>query len=90
MVQVLDDAYCEMSLRLTESQNARYKKAASCCGQTVRQWAISHLDAAVQKDAMSLSTTYLSPEPFDRFCAMLEAPLPYDAKALLDRKPVWK
>ena len=35
-------------------------------------------------------TTALSPEAFDAFCAMLDAPMPEATQSLLARKPVWE
>lgn len=79
-----------MDIRLTANQRSMYERAASYRGQTLTQWATSHLDDAAEKDILSASTTYLSPEAFDDFCEMLEAPLPTAAQELLTRKPVWE
>ena len=77
-----------MDIRLTNDQRTMYERAASYRGQTLTQWATSHLDDAADTDILSASTTFLSPDAFDDFCEMLEAPLPEAAQGLLNRKPI--
>lgn len=79
-----------MDIRLTNDQRTMYERAASYQGQTLTQWATSHLDDAAEMDILSASTTCLSPDAFDDFCEMLEAPLPAAAQDLLNRKPIWE
>ena len=79
-----------MDIRLTQSQRANYERAASLRGQTLTQWATSHLDDNARRDIDAATTTVLSPEAFDAFCAMLDAPMPQAAQDLLARKAVWE
>ena len=79
-----------MDIRLTDLQRSRYERAAALRGQTLTQWASSHLDACASRDIAEASTTVLSPEAFDEFCALLEAPMPKEAAELLERKPIWQ
>lgn len=79
-----------MDLRLTEQQRRNYEEAAALRGQTLTQWATSHLDESSARDIAEASTTYLSPEAFEAFCDMLDAPMPAAAQQLLERKAVWE
>ena len=79
-----------MDLRLTEQQRENYERAAALRGQTLTQWATAHLDESSARDIAEASTTYLSPEAFDAFCNMLEAPMPEATQRLLKRKAVWE
>lgn len=79
-----------MDLRLTEQQWENYERATELRGQTLTQWATSHLDESSARDIAEASTTYLSPQAFDAFCDMLEAPMPKEAQRLLERKAVWE
>lgn len=79
-----------MDIRLTQPQRMNYEKAASLRGQTLTQWATSHLDESAKRDIDEATTTVLSPEAFEDFCNMLEAPMPKAAQELLSRKPVWE
>ena len=79
-----------MDIRLTQPQRLNYERAASLRGQTLTQWATAHLDESARRDIDEAMTTALSPEAFDAFCAMLDAPMPEAAQNLLARKPVWE
>ena len=79
-----------MDIRLTQSQRMSYERAAALRGQTLTQWATSHLDESAKRDIDEATTTVLAPEAFEAFCAMLEAPMPEAARALLSRKAVWE
>lgn len=74
------DKQCRMDVRLTQSQRAAYERAASLKGQTLTQWATSHLDENARRDIEAA---------FDEFCAMLDAPMPKAMQDLLARKTVW-
>ncbi|WP_186365754.1 DUF1778 domain-containing protein [Enorma burkinafasonensis] len=79
-----------MDLRLTKRQRASYERAAELTGKTLTQWATTHLDENAQRDISDSTMTYLSPEAFDTFCNMLDAPLPDATKKLLTSKAVWE
>lgn len=83
------DKSSRMDIRLTAPQRSKYEKAASLKGQTLTQWASSHLDRCAERDIAEASTTVLSAEAFDLFCAILDEPLPEAAASLLARKPIW-
>lgn len=83
------DKQCRMDVRLTQSQRAAYERAASLKGQTLTQWATSHLDENARRDIEAATTTALSEAAFDEFCAMLDAPMPKAMQDLLARKTVW-
>ena len=79
-----------MDIRLTQSQRSSYERAAALRGQTLTQWATSHLDESARRDIDEASMTLLSQEAFDSFCEMLENPMPQAARDLLARKAVWE
>ena len=79
-----------MDIRLAQSQRRNYERAASLRGQTLTQWATSHLDESARRDIDDATTTVLAPQAFDAFCAMLDAPMPQAAADLLSRKAVWE
>lgn len=79
-----------MDLRLTKPQRMSYERAASLRGQSLTQWATSHLDASAKRDIDEATSTVLSAEAFDAFCEMLDAPMPAATQALLSRKAVWE
>ncbi len=81
---------CRMDIRLAQSQRQSYERAASLRGQTLTQWATSHLDESARRDIDEVTTTALAPQAFDEFCAMLDAPMPKAAAELLSRKAVWE
>ncbi|RNL21509.1 DUF1778 domain-containing protein [Slackia faecicanis] len=81
---------CRMDVRLTQSQRDAYERAAALKGQSLTQWATTHLDKNARFDIDTATTTFLSPEAFDSFCAMLEAPMPEAMQELLARKAVWE
>lgn len=84
------DKHYRMDVRLTQPQRASYERAASLRGQTLTQWATAHLDESARRDIHEATTTTLSPDAFDAFCEMLDAPMPKAAQELLDRKPIWE
>lgn len=79
-----------MDIRLTGQQRAKYEKAAAIKGQTLTQWASSHLDECANRDIVEAASTALPNEAFEYFCALLDAPMPDATKELLERKPVWQ
>lgn len=79
-----------MDIRLAQSQRRNYERAAPLRGQTLTQWATSHLDESARRDIDEATTTMLAPQAFDEFCAMLDAPVPQAAAELLLRKAVWE
>ncbi len=79
-----------MDIRLTQPQRSSYEKAASLRGQTLTQWATSHLDASARRDIDEAAATMLSPAAFDEFCKLLDEPMPQAAQDLLARKAVWE
>lgn len=79
-----------IDIRLTQPQRMSYEKAASLRGQTLTQWATSHLDESARHDIDEATTTMLSSEAFDAFCEMLDQPMPKATQELLSRKPVWE
>lgn len=89
MAAVAEKQY-RMDLRLTKPQRLSYERAASLRGQSLTQWATSHLDASAKRDIDEATSTVLSAEAFDAFCEMLESPMPVAAQALLSRKAVWE
>ncbi len=89
MPAVAEKSY-RMDIRLTQPQRMNYERAASLCGQTLTQWATSHLDESARHDIDEATTTVLSSEAFGAFCEILDAPMPKAAQELLSRKPVWE
>lgn len=83
-----EDQYT-VSIQVTQAQRESYEKAAALRGQTLAQWATSHLDEHAQKD-MSEACTVLAPEAFDAFLKALDKPMPEATQELLSRKPVWE
>ncbi len=79
-----------MDIRLTQPQRNSYEKAASLRGQTLTQWATSHLDASARRDIDEATVTALSSDAFDEFCKLLDEPMPQAAQDLLARKSVWE
>lgn len=84
------DKQCRIDIRLTRPQRANYERAAALRGLSLTQWATSHLDVSARLDINEAEATALSPESFDAFCKILEAPLPEAAEKLLTRKAVWE
>lgn len=56
-----------LGIRLTRWQWEEYEKTAALRGQTLTQWATSHLDESARRDIYESSSTVLSPEAFDVF-----------------------
>ena len=79
-----------MDIRLTAPQRVKYEKAAALKGQTLTQWASTHLDACANRDISEAANTTLSEMAFDRFCAILDEPMPAATRELLERKPIWQ
>lgn len=84
------DKTSRMDLRLTDQQRLSYERAADVKGQTLTQWATSHLDESAERDIAAASQTVLSSQDFDAFCEMLESPLPKATVSLLEFKSVWE
>ncbi len=80
---------CRIDLRLTSPQRANYETAAELKGQTLSQWSTTNLDAAAQRDIEEVRTTTLSASSFTAFCEMLDAPMPKEAKDLLEHDEIW-
>ena len=80
---------CRMDIRLTQPQRRSYERAAELRGQTLSQWAASHLDECARRDIDEAASTRLSDEAFERFAALLEEPVPEAARELLAREPAW-
>ncbi len=78
-----------MDMRLSQAQRMRYEKAAELKGLTLTRWASGHLDECAARDIAEASMTILADENFDRFCEMLNEPMPAATKELLARKPMW-
>lgn len=87
---VLAEKPYRMDIRLTQPQRMSYEKAAELRGQTLSQWATSHLDESARHDIDEATTTVLSAAAFDAFCKMLDEPMPPAARELLSRRPVWE
>lgn len=84
------DRQCRIDIRLTRPQRASYERAAALRGLSLTQWATSHLDVSARRDIDEAESTALSPEGFEAFCKLLDAPLPEAAEKLLARKAVWE
>lgn len=80
---------CTLSIQVTQAQRESYEKAAALRGQTLAQWATSHLDKCVQED-ISEARTVLTLDAFDAFLKTLDKPMPEATQELLSRKPVWE
>ena len=89
MATVATEKPCRMDVRLTRSQRAAYERAASLKGQTLTQWTTRSLDECARRDIEEATRTVLSQEAFDKFCALLEAPMPKAAAELLAREDAW-
>lgn len=79
-----------MDIRITASQRRRYEKAATLKGQTLTQWVSAHLDDCAARDISEASVTVLDDEAFERFCAILDEPMPQATTDLLARDPIWQ
>ena len=78
-----------IDLRLEEDRKGHYEQAASLKGQTLTQWTLLNLDAAAARDIEEAQTTRLSGADFDRFCELLDQPMPEAAVDLLRQAPSW-
>lgn len=78
-----------MDMRLSRAQRMQYEKAAELKGLTLTRWASGHLDECAARDIAEASVTLLADEDFDRFCEILDEPMPDETKDLLARKPIW-
>lgn len=81
---------CRLDLRLSQLQRTNYERAADLTGLTMTQWVTRNLDESAKRDISEATTTILSPEAFDAFCEMLNAPLPEAVESLMSRKAVWE
>ena len=78
-----------MDLRMEDERKAAYEEAARLKGQSLSQWSLSNLDAAAARDIEEARAMRLPSEQFDRFCEMLERPMPAAFRELLEREPQW-
>ena len=58
-------------------------------GQSLSQWSLSNLDAAAARDIEEARAMRLPSEKFDRFCELLERPMPSAFRELLEWEPQW-
>ena len=79
-----------MDLRLTAAQKTVYERAAHLKGQTLTQWASAHLDQCASRDIEQAEKTFLSPQAFEQFCALLEEPMAAAAQELLAQESIWQ
>ena len=78
-----------MDLRMEDERKAAYEEAARLKGQSLSQWSLSNLDAAAARDIEEARAMRLPSEQFDRFCEMLERPMPSAFRELLEWEPQW-
>ena len=78
-----------MDLRMEDERKAAYEEAARLKGQSLSQWSLSNLDAAAARDIEEARAMRLPSEKFDRFCEMLERPMPSAFRELLEWEPQW-
>ena len=78
-----------MDLRMEDERKAAYEEAARLKGQSLSQWSLSNLDAAAARDIEEARAMRLPSEKFDRFCEMLERPMPAAFRELLEWEPQW-
>ena len=78
-----------MDLRMEDERKAAYEEAARLKGQSLSQWSLSNLDAAAARDIEEARAMRLPSEQFDRFCEMLERPMPVAFRELLEWEPQW-
>ena len=78
-----------MDLRMEDERKAAYEEAARLKGQSLSQWSLSNLDAAAARDIEEARVMRLPSEEFDRFCDLLERPMPKAFRDLLEWEPEW-
>ena len=78
-----------MDLRMEDERKAAYEEAARLKGQSLSQWSLANLDAAAARDIEEARTMRLPSEEFDRFCELLERPMPKAFRELLEWEPEW-
>ena len=78
-----------MDLRMEDERKAAYEEAARLKGQSLSQWSLTNLDAAAARDLEEARAMRLPSEQFDRFCEMLERPMPAAFRELLEWEPKW-
>ena len=78
-----------MDLRMEDERKAAYEEAARLKGQSLSQWSLSNLDAAAARDIEEARAMRLPSEKFDRFCELLERPMPSAFRELLEWEPQW-
>ncbi len=78
-----------MDLRMEDERKAAYEEAARLKGQSLSQWSLTNLDAAAARDIEEARAMRLPSEQFDRFCEMLERPMPAAFRELLEWEPKW-
>ena len=78
-----------MDLRMEGERKAAYEEAARLKGQSLSQWSLANLDAAAARDIEEARAMRLPSEQFDRFCDLLERPMPQAFRELLEWEPEW-
>lgn len=78
-----------MDLRMEDERKAAYEEAAWLKGQSLSQWSLTNLDVAAARDIEEARAMRLSSEQFDKFCEMLEQPMPAAFRELVDQEPEW-
>lgn len=78
-----------MDLRMEDERKAAYEEAARLKGQSLSQWSLSNLDEAAARDIEEARAMRLPSEDFERFCELLERPMPKAFRELLEWEPEW-
>lgn len=78
-----------MDLRMEDELKAAYEEAVRLKGQSLSQWPLSNLDVAAARDIEEACAMRLPSEQLDRFCEMLERPMPSAFRELLECEPQW-
>ena len=78
-----------MDLRMEDERKATYEEAARLKGQSLSQWSLSNLDAAAARDIEEARATRVPSEQFDKFCELLEQPMPDAFRELVNWEPEW-
>lgn len=78
-----------MDLRLEEERKEVYEEAARFRGQSLSQWTLTNLDKAAARDLEEAKAMRLTSEQFDRFCELLDQPMPSAFRELVEWEPQW-
>lgn len=78
-----------MDLRMNETQKRLYEMAARYRNKTLTDWSLDALDEAAEREIENHGRMILSAEDFERFCELLEQPMPERTVKLLEREPRW-